>query len=78
MSICTIHTPFRNGDLTSERAARRRVAHLRPAARNDVPTSLAGPADRAASHPADGTSQILRRWSIAELIAAATWPREVA
>jgi hypothetical protein len=77
MSICTIHTPFRHGDLMSDGAARRRVAHLRPAARSDAPTSLGGPADRATSYPA-GTPQILRRWSIAELIAAATWSREAA
>ncbi len=77
MSTCTIHPPFRVGDLISERAARRSVAHQRPAARNDSPTSLAGSADRDTSSPV-AKPQILRRWSIAELIAAATWPQDVA
>jgi hypothetical protein len=75
MSTCTIHIPFAVGDLISERATRRTVAHPRPAVIKHAPTSLAGAADRDTSSPATN-SQVLRRWSIAELIAAATWPRE--
>ena len=75
MSTCTIHMPFPVGDLISERTVRRSAAHQSPAARNHAPTSLAGPAARDTSAPA-ADSQVLRRWSIAELIAAATWPRE--
>jgi hypothetical protein len=71
MSTCTIHFPFHVGEGASERTA------LRAAARNHGPTSLAGRADREASSPAS-SSPILRRWSIADLIAAASWPRDLA
>jgi hypothetical protein len=73
MSICTIHTPFRVGDRISGRTARRSVAHPREAAVN----GLTGAADGSGSAPA-ASSQIRRRWSIAALIAAATWSQDIA
>jgi hypothetical protein len=77
MSICTIHPPFQVDGLISERATRRPAAHPRLAAPVDAPTSLAGSADSDTSAPAAHV-QILRRWSIAELIAAAGRRQEVA
>jgi hypothetical protein len=76
MSTCTIQFPFHIGDRTSARTTRQATAPLRAAARNHGPTSLAGRTDREASSPAS-SSPILRRWSIADLIAAASWPREL-
>lgn len=70
MSICTIHTPFRIGGRISGRPGRRSVAHPGSSAVNR-PTGPEG------SSPA-AQSQILRRWSIAELIAAATWSQNIA
>ncbi len=67
MNTHTFHAPFNPRDMISERAARRAAAHPRTAA----------PPDAGAPAAAE-TPQILRRWSVAELVAAATWPRVVA
>lgn len=76
MSICTTRTPLRIGERRLERAARRAIAHPRTVAPVDgaaTPDAIG----REPSNPA-ADSHILRRWSVAELIAAATWREEVA
>ena len=80
MSTHTVHVPFNPRDLISERAARRAAAHPRtPAATGGAatPTEAADTARQAKSDSA-GNPQILRRWSVAKLVAAAKWPRVAA
>ena len=83
MSTHTFHAPFNPRDLISERAARRAAAHprtiaaMRPAATPDGAAEAADAARQDNSSSA-GNAQILRRWSVAELVAAATWRRELA
>ena len=75
MSTRIINTPFHSGDLLSERAARRVTAHRRPVV---APEAVAPSGGRPGTGP-----KILRRWSVAELIARAaagppvqsTWPK---
>lgn len=68
----TIHPPFQS----SERAARRVTAHRRPAATSEPEGAAGGPvivapaAHQSSSNPESGP-RILRRWSVAELIARA-------
>jgi hypothetical protein len=80
MNTCLFHTPFNTGDPISARTARRAAAHPRPVESTDLAMTLAA-ADDAGSRngPAPApVAQILRRWSVAELIASATWPQELA
>jgi hypothetical protein len=80
MSRLTIHTPFQSGDMISERAARRVAAHPRAAAAPAPEVTPARPVNTAPAArqptPTPPPSQtngarILRRWSVAELIARA-------
>ena len=77
MSTHTFHTPFNPRDLISERSARRAAAHSRAAANKAVAATAAEGADTARTDATStaGNPQILRRWSVAKLVAAATWPR---
>jgi hypothetical protein len=59
----TTNSQYRSGDRVSERAARSAMAHFRAAAAK-------GTSPAAAPDP-----QILRRWRVADLIAAASRPR---
>jgi hypothetical protein len=80
MSTHTFHAPFNPRDLISERAARRAAAHLRTAASQDAAATPANASDgtrRDSTNTAENP-QILRRWSVAELVAAAAWPRVIA
>ena len=75
MSTRTNHSRFRSRDRISERAARRAFAHFRTAAVKDAAAAAPGPANVRVdaggdTHGSAGDSQILRRWSVAELIAA--------
>ena len=76
MSRHTIHTPGRSGDLVTERAARRISAHPRAAtASAGAPAAPVSPAPSAQPPIPTATqasgARILRRWSVAELIARA-------
>jgi len=80
MSTRTIHTPFHAGDLISERTARRARAHPRTVAAPDAapaPAPATDAARRDTPSPA-GDARILRRWSVAALIASAPRPRALA
>ena len=76
MSTRIVHTPSRGGDLISERVARRATAHRRPrvapepAAAPGAPASPAVAVAEPTATPAPA-AKILRRWSVAELIARA-------
>ena len=80
MNTHTFHAPFNPRDLISERAARRAAAHQRTVAAKAAVATPAEAADTARqdSSGSAGNPQILRRWSVAKLVAAATWPRVVA
>ena len=85
MSTRTIHASFRSGDLISERAARRVMAHRRPVVPLEPTAALGAPPSPALAareltpRPAATGPKILRRWSVAELIArAAAGPPVVA
>ena len=93
MSTRTVHTPFHPSDLISDRSARRASAHRRTVALPDAaPVSNATSALDARSAPATnaavtahrdtpspaGEARILRRWSVAALIASAPRPQVVA
>jgi hypothetical protein len=58
----TTNSQYRSGDRVSERAARSAMAHFRAAAVKGT-------------SPAAPDPQILRRWRVADLIAAASRPR---
>jgi len=85
MSTHTFHTPFNPRHLISERSARRAAAHPRAVAAPDAaaapaeaaPTEIAPTAGNDSASSA-GNPQILRRWSVTQLVAAATWPRVIA
>jgi hypothetical protein len=64
----TTNSQYRSGDRVSERAARGAMAHFRAAAAKGAPP--AAPDPRSATDP-----QVLRRWRVADLIAAASRPR---
>jgi hypothetical protein len=83
MSTRTTDSQYHSGDRISERAARGAMAYFRAApARGASPA----PADRANSIVNDRRGnrrsttdpQILRRWAVADLIAAARWRRALA
>lgn len=73
MSICTNQTPVRLAQRTFERLRRRPIAHPRTVQTVNAATTLLDAEDRKSSN-----SPILRRWSVAELIAAASWGQETA
>jgi hypothetical protein len=81
MSTHTVHSSFHAGvDVISGRAGRRATAHPRTIATPDTaaaPTHPANPAHTACpgSLSPAGDPQILRRWSVAGLIASAPRPR---
>jgi hypothetical protein len=58
----TTNSQYRSGDRVSERAARSAMAHFRAASANGTSPPAPDP-------------QILRRWRVADLIAAASRPR---
>jgi len=74
MSTCTIHTRRQR---RAERVARRTIPQQRTVAAGDARAAGPDATDRGAPTPAEN-SQILRRWSVAELIAAAAWRQEFA
>jgi hypothetical protein len=83
MSTRTVHTPFHAGDLISKRTARRARAHPRTVAVPDAaaapaPATNAGLAARRDTPSPAGEAKILRRWSVAALIASAPRSRVVA
>jgi hypothetical protein len=84
MSAHTFHAPFNSRDLISERAARRAAAHPRTVVAKDAAAPPADPVVntvgtvREVGSSSAGSPQILRRWSVAKLVAAATWPRVIA
>lgn len=80
MSKRIVHTSLHAGELVSERTARRANAHARavavPAARQTpAPAMSAAVGDRRDPPRPTGDVQILRRWSVAALIASAPRPR---
>jgi hypothetical protein len=82
MSTRTNSSPFRVGDRISERAARRALAHFRATAVKGALTAAPDLAKATGNdHSVTGGSAsdhlVLRRWSVAELIAGATWRRAV-
>ncbi len=83
MSTRTNHRQVRAGDRISERAARRVIAHLRTAPLTGAPPAPSDPAnatvdDRRDTQRSAANPQILRRWVVADLIAAAAWRRAFA
>jgi hypothetical protein len=77
MSICTIRSPLHFDEHTSARPRRRAGTHLRAVPAPGAAVAPDEVIERGKSAPAaDG--QILRRWSVAELIASASWPPEAA
>jgi hypothetical protein len=86
MSTQAIRTHFRTRDFSSERAMRRGSAHRRTATAPAVAPAVAlvaastpVPAARQAAPTVATGARILRRWSVAQLIAhAAAGPRLVA
>ncbi len=77
MSTRSIRTPSRAGDVPSARAARRVTAHRRPGPAL-APAAAESPV-RSARPARSSGARILRRWSVAELVArAAAEPRVVA
>lgn len=83
MSTQTVHSPFHASGLTSGRTGRRVTAHPRTIGASDTAAARTGPASPSQAarpsrlRPAD-EPQILRRWSVAGLIASAPRPRRVA
>jgi hypothetical protein len=77
MSTRTTHSQYHSSDRISERAARGAMAHFRAAASKGITSSAApGPANAIVNDRRDDRRpatdrQILRRWAVADLIAAA-------
>jgi len=83
MSTRTTNSQYHSGDRISERAARRAVAHYGGTVSKRAPAPAVDPAnvidnDRRDTHGSAGDVRVLRRWSVADLIAAATWGRAFA
>jgi hypothetical protein len=83
MSTRTRNSQRRSGDRLSERATRGAMAHFRAAAANSASPSALGSAnaiinDRRDNRRSATDPQILRRWAVADLIAAARWRRALA
>lgn len=75
MNTHTRHAPFSAGDLISERAARRATAHRRTAVGSEtapVPAHAPDITPPGSDQDPAGGARILRRWSVAELIARAS------
>ncbi len=78
MSTRTTNSQYHSGDRISERAARSAMAHFRAAAAKRTSPSAPGPANAVVDDSRDNRRsatdpQILRRWAVADLIAAARW-----
>jgi hypothetical protein len=82
MSTRTINSPFRTGNSISDRAVRRAIAYRRTVAAKRTPTAAPDTESTSVNDRLDttagGRAEILRRWSVAELITAATWRRTLA
>jgi hypothetical protein len=76
MSTRTNHRPFRTGDRVSQHAGRRVIAQFRTPVRDPARPAPSDPAnatvdDRHDTQRSASDPQILRRWVVADLIAAA-------
>jgi hypothetical protein len=83
MSTRTTNSQHHSRDRISERAARGAMAHFRTAAARGTSLAALGPAnaivnDRRDNRRSTTDPQILRRWAVADLIAAARWRRAFA
>jgi hypothetical protein len=75
MSTCISPHPVSAAELIFNRPARRAAAHRRASSAHDAPSQPVGAAEpiRPDGSSTGAGAPILRRWSIAELIARGSW-----